>query len=438
MRVVHLAAGAAGMYCGSCLHDCRLTAALRAQGRDAVLVPLYTPVRTDETDPSTPHVYYGGINVYLQQASALFRHTPWLLDRLFDAPALLRAVGRLAARTGPAELGKLTAAVLAGERGPQRKELEKLVVGLRQLRPDLIYLPNLMFVGLARRLKAALHVPLLCGLTGEDIFLDRLPPPYRAQVFDMIRAAAAGIDGFIALTDYYAHHAAVHFGLPVDRIHRIPLGIQTADFAPAAGPPERPFTIGYLARICAAKGLADLAHAFRVLRRTGRDCRLRAAGYLGGADRPYLERIRAELGAEDLDFEYRGEVTRAEKRQFLQSLHVLSVPTVYAESKGLYVVEALAAGVPVVQPAHGSFPELIEATGGGLLYGPGDTEALVAHLARLMDDTALRQRLAEQGRAAVHRDFTAARMADAAWALYGRFVSSAHPPYDAASERHRC
>jgi glycosyltransferase involved in cell wall biosynthesis len=235
------------MYCGSCLHDCRLTAALRAQGRDAVLVPLYTPVRTDETDPSTPHVYYGGINVYLQQASALFRHTPWLLDRLFDAPALLRAVGRLAARTGPAELGKLTAAVLAGERGPQRKELEKLVVGLRQLRPDLIYLPNLMFVGLARRLKAALHVPLLCGLTGEDIFLDRLPPPYRAQVFDMIRAAAAGIDGFIALTDYYAHHAAVHFGLPVDRIHRIPLGIQTADFAPAAGPPERPFTIGYLA-----------------------------------------------------------------------------------------------------------------------------------------------------------------------------------------------
>ena len=52
MRVVYLIAGAGGMYCGSCLRDNRLAATLIKQGRDVVLVPLYTPIRTDEADVS--------------------------------------------------------------------------------------------------------------------------------------------------------------------------------------------------------------------------------------------------------------------------------------------------------------------------------------------------------------------------------------------------
>jgi len=95
MRITYLTAGAAGMYCGTCLQDNTLAAALRARGCDVLLVPLYTPIRTDETDVSLDRVFYGGINVYLQQKSALFRHTPWLFDRLLDLPALLRwATGR--------------------------------------------------------------------------------------------------------------------------------------------------------------------------------------------------------------------------------------------------------------------------------------------------------------------------------------------------------
>lgn len=424
MRVVYLAAGAAGMYCGSCLHDNRLAGALRAQGRDVVLVPLYTPLRTDETDFSERRVYYGGLNVYLQQTAALFRRTPEFLDRLLDAPTLLRGVGRFATRTRPEAVGALTLSVLQGAQGRQRKELEKLIRGLSELRPNLVHLPNLMFVGLAAALKDALQVPVLCGLTGEDIFLDHLPPPYRAQVFELIGARARDIDGFVALTDYYARHAVAHFGLPAERVHRIPMGIRVDDFHRPAAPVERPFVIGYLARICPKKGLAELARAFMALRQRGHDCRLHAAGYLGAADKPYLARIADELqtaGVRD-GFEYVGEVGREAKREFLESLHVLSVPTSYPESKGLYVLEALAAGVPVVQPAHGSFPELIAATGGGVLYEPGNMPALADALAGLMDEAPRRQQLAAQGRAAVHRDFTAERMADEAWRLYERFA----------------
>ena len=84
MRIAYLAAGAAGMYCGSCLHDNTLAAALLKQGEDVVLLPIYTPIRTDERDVSQPRVFIGGINAYLQQAVPLLRRTPVWLDRWLD------------------------------------------------------------------------------------------------------------------------------------------------------------------------------------------------------------------------------------------------------------------------------------------------------------------------------------------------------------------
>ena len=319
----------------------------------------------------------------------------------------------------------MTLSVLQGEQGAQRKELDKLITMLRQLRPDLIVLPNLLFAGLARPLKAALGKGIVCGLTGEDIFVDRLPEPCRAEVFTLIRERARDVAAFAALTGYYAEHATEHFGLPAERVHRITMGIRTADFAGAAAPPAEPFNVGYLARICADKGLHTLGEGVARLRSGGRRCRLHAAGYLGQADRPYLERVRASLrhsSNTDDALEYVGEVTRSEKVNFLGGLHVLALPTTYPESKGFPVLEALAAGVPVVLPNHGAFPELIAATGGGLLHEPGDTQALADTLARLMDDAELRRELADRGRTAVHALFTAERMATEAWELFERFV----------------
>ena len=429
MKVAILAAGAGGTYCGSCMHDNRLAATLLAQGRDVVLFPLYTPLRTDEPDASQQRVFYGGIGTYLKQISALFRHTPRWVDRVLDAPAMLRLVGRFALSTQPESLGPLTLSVMSGEHGAQRKELEKLIAGLRPFKPDLVQLPNLMFIGGARRLREALGVKVVCELTGEDIFLDRLREPFRTQAFQLIRQGVGDIDAFIALTDYYARHAAEHFGLPGRRVHRITMGIQTADFAAAPPPPAAPFTIGYLSRICPEKGLAALCDAFIRLRGDGRACRLRVAGYLGRAEHVYYDGavgLVRRAGFES-DLEYAGELTREGKIEFLRSLHVLSVPTTYAEAKGLYAFEALAAGVPVVLPNHGSFPELIAATGGGLLHAPGDPESLVQTLTQLMDDAALRQRLAADGRATVHKSFTAEKMANEAWQLYERVVSSAPP-----------
>src|SRR5215469_18674666 len=112
MRIAFITSGAAGMYCGSCMRDNTLTAALIRLGHDAVLIPTYTPIRTDEEDVSQRRVFFGGVNVYLQQRSGLFRYTPWLFDRLLDFPRLLRWVSRFARNTRPDQLGDMTVSML--------------------------------------------------------------------------------------------------------------------------------------------------------------------------------------------------------------------------------------------------------------------------------------------------------------------------------------
>jgi glycosyltransferase involved in cell wall biosynthesis len=427
VRVVYLTAGAAGMYCGSCMRDNTLVAALRARGREAMLVPLYTPIRTDEDDVSEPQVFYGGINVYLQQKSALFRHTPWLLDRLLDSPALLRKVTSGAGQGSFADLAAMTISMLKGEHGAQRKELSKLIRWLAEVRPDVVNLPNAMLVGAARAIKETLGTPVFCTLTGEDIFIDKLPEPHRGEVLDLIRERGREVSGFVAVSSYYAEYSRDQFGIPADRLHVIPLGVRVEAPADPTEPPAGPFTIGYLARICPAKGLHILCQALEILWRSGRSCRLRIAGYCGASDRAYLEGIRGHLAGEKLDHavDYVGEVDRPGKLGFLRSLHVLSVPTVYREAKGIYVLEALANGVPVIQPRHGAFPELVEATGGGLLFEPGDPGALAGAIAGLMDDPALRRELGRRGRSAVIESFTAELMAERTWALYKQELEKA-------------
>ena len=146
--------------------------------------------------------------------------------------------------------------------------------------------------------------------------------------------------------------------------------------------PSQPFTVGFFARIAPEKGLHVLAEAYRQLREDGRipEARLEVAGYMAPEHKSYLSEIEqamkdAGLGAE---FHYRGVLDREEKISFLRKLDVLSVPATYDEPKGIFLLEAMACGVPVVQPRRGAFTEIVEKTGGGLLVEPDSPESLAS------------------------------------------------------------
>jgi glycosyltransferase involved in cell wall biosynthesis len=410
------------------MRDNTLVAALARQGHEALLVPTYTPIRTDEEDVSQPRVFFGGINVYLQQKLGLFRHTPWFLDRLFDAPSLLRWVSRFAVKTQAQELGDLTTSMLKGEHGHQRKEVAKLATWLAtEVKPQVINLTNAILSGMVHELKRCVGVPVLCSLQGDDIFLDSLPEAFRTDCLKLIREHCREIDGFIATSHDYADFMADYFAVPRERIHVVHPGLNLRGFGGSRPErAERPFTIGYFARICPEKGLHVLAEAFHHLRQMegSPPVKLRVSGWLGENHKGYLADIHHRLKQQGhADFvEHVEAPDHAGKIDFFQSIDVLSVPTTYREPKGLYILEALANGVPVVQPRHGSFPELIDATGGGLLVNPADPLDLAKALRQLVDNPPRAADLGRKGQLAVHGRFTAVRMAEETAAIYARYV----------------
>jgi glycosyltransferase involved in cell wall biosynthesis len=428
LRIAYLTAGAAGMYCGSCMHDNTLAAALTRLGVDIQLIPVYTPIRTDETDVSIDRVFLGGINVYLQQKFRLFRYLPALLDRVLNQPWLLRWATSQATDISLDELGALTVSMLQGLHGFQRKEVRQLCHWLAtSVRPDVVVLTNVLIGGCIPEIKRALHVPVLVTLQGDDLFLESLPAPHKSRAIAEIRRLTADADGFLVHSQYYADFMADYFGIAPEKLQRVPLGIDTSDFPATAGASfDAPPTVGYLARLAPEKGLHVLVEAFQQLRTLPgtEHARLQIAGWLSKSQRDYAEAQWTKLRAAGLAdaFQYEGSVDRAGKLEFLRHVHVLSVPTTYRDPKGLFVLEALAAGVPVVQPAHGAFPEMLAATGGGRLTTPDDPQALAQALHALLTDDQQRRQLGETGRRAVHERFHAAAMARATLEVLQRYV----------------
>ncbi len=432
MKIAYITAGAAGMYCGTCLHDNTLATALMARGHEVSLTPTYTPPRTDETSVAGDHIFFGAINVYLQQKVALFRHTPRFLDALLDNKRLLGMVSKFASGANDARmLGELTLSMLEAEEGRQAKELDKLVGWLEDiLQPEIVHLSFSLFAGFARRIKERLEVPVVCSLQGEDLFLSELEEPYLSRVLETLRERDRDVDAFIAPCRYYADLMSREHRIPRDKVRVARLGINPEGYAEVErrGGDDGATVIGYLARVCPEKGTGQIVDAFRLLcQQPGTEkVRLRIAGFMRERDREFVEEQKRRLAGWGLRdrVDFVGEVDFQGKLDFLSSVDVFSVPTVYREPKGLPVLEALAAGVPVVQPRHGAFPEWIEATGGGILVDPESPAALAVGLRQLTEDPERRRQLGRRGRAAALEKFNHNVAADEMLEIYGEVLDA--------------
>jgi glycosyltransferase involved in cell wall biosynthesis len=278
-----------------------------------------------------------------------------------------------------------------------------------------------------------LGVAVICTLSGEDLFLEKLPAPHYEEARRLLRQQVQPIHAFVSMNGYYANFMADYLSVSRDRIHVIPHGLNLDGHGTRAATNKGACTIGYLARIAPEKGLHLLVEAFERLMNDPEvpPIKLRVAGYLGELDRPYFETIRRRVQSwrEPDRFEYLGEVNRSDKIAFLQSLDLFSLPTVYRESKGLPVLEALANAVPVVLPAHGAFPELVADTGGGVLHEPGNSAALAAEFKRLLLDRQRAVALGQAGQSVVRQRYHMAAMAARTAELYAGIVvpAASHP-----------
>lgn len=418
MNIVQLTPGAGDMYCGNCAHDNTLVAALRELGHDAVMLPLYLPIHVDEENESDGRpIFFGGVNVYLEQKSAFYRRAPRWLHRLLNSRRLLEWAAGRAAITRAEDVGDVLLSMLKGESGNQACEIGELVAWLRsQAKPDVLCLSNALLIGMARRLKAELQTPVACLLQGEEPYLDALPAQYRDPAWQLLIQRAADVDAWIAPSRWAADRMITRLKLQPERVHVVYDGINLTGFEVRSSQPVNTAPVlGFFARMCRDKGLDTLVEAYIELKRRGSVPRLKLhiGGGCGPGDEPFVKGLRRRLA----EAGYIGETVfapnleRAEKIAFLSALTVFSVPALYGEAFGLYVIEALVAGIPVVQPRHGGFPEIIEATGGGLVCEPGNPKALADALETLLLNPAHAHALGVAGQKAAFERFSAEVMA---------------------------
>lgn len=430
MKILYLTGGAGQMYCGSCLRDNSLATELMSRRHQVTLLPVYTPTLTDEANVSSDKVFFGGISVYLEQYVPMFRHSPKWLDRLWDSKAMIALASRRSISVSPKMLGEMTVSMLKGEDGFQQKEIGKFLDWLKtEDIPDVVSLPYTLLLGMARPIKETLGRPISCTLQGEDLFLEGLHEPYRTESKNLIKEQLKYVDGFISVSEYYTQFMPGYLGIPQEKIHTVPLGINVDGYSKREGRSSETFRIGYFARLAPEKGLDVLADAYQQLRKSGQltNARLEVAGYLAPEHHNYLRNIENKLRDAGLanEFTYHGVVDREHKINFLKMLDVLSVPATYDEPKGLFLLEAMACGIPVVQPKRGGFTEVVEKTGGGLLVEPDSVDSLAQGLLKLERDRSLANELGSNGYQKVREHYTVSRMADRALEVYQHLIQHA-------------
>ena len=423
MNIVQITPGAGGMYCGNCFRDNALVHGMRKLGHTVLMVPLYLPMTLDEEDESsgTP-IFFGGVNVYLQQKSGLFKHLPKPIHQWLSSPQVLKWASGRAAKTRAADVGELTLSMMRGEEGQQSAELDQLISWLlSQKPPDVVCLSNALLIGMVRRLRRDLNTRVVCMLQGEDTFLDSLPTALRDRAWTLLADRAREVDLFIAPSHYYADAIRRRIGLPAEKIRVVYNGINLEGFKTRERPPATP-VLGYFARMCREKGLDTLIDAYLILRSENRipGLKLKVGGGCGPADEAFVTELEEKLEDAGVlnEVEFRPNLSRHTKQHFLRSLSVFSVPALYGEAFGLYLLEAWACGVPVVQPRTAAFPELIEFTHGGLLCEPGDAKALASAIETVLANREEAARMGAAGREAVATKLSMEKMAESVLHVY--------------------
>ena len=430
MNLAFLTPGTGSYYCGACMRDNALAKSLHAAGHQVSLLPMYLPLQLDEekhTQAGNP-IFFGGINVFLQQKLPIFRHLPPWLHKLLNHAGLLRSAAKRSHMTSAREHGEMALEMLRIESSPFDKELDKLIDFLATEKPDVLCLGTALQAGMIRQLKARLGVKVICTFQGEDSFLDGLPEPFKTSCWKELRTRVADADLLVAPSQFYADLMRRRFDTPDLRIEVMPNGIDLEGYRVSTLPTSAP-VIGYLARMIREKGVHHFVEAFIHLRKQLHhpDARLHIAGAATAGDQKLIAELQQKLSTAGLadQVTWSPNISREEKADLLASLTIFSVPATYPEAFGLYTVEALASGVPLVQPDASSFQEIIATSQAGILVPPGDPTALAAAWHDLLTRPEHLKELGENGRRAAEESYSVEAMRDRFLAL----VELVHPSH---------
>ena len=416
MKVISLTPGTGSFHCGSCIRDNTLVLAMRKLGHDVLMVPLYLPFVADEDTSEGVPVFLGGVNAYLQQKSSIFRAMPKWMDKIFDANFLLRKVSHKAGMTSARDLGEMTVSTLKGLGGFQKKEIAHLIKFIKgKEKPDVIMISNVLLTGLIKPIKEAIDCKVAVTLQGEDTFLDSLPDPWGKEAWDLIKSNCEDADIFFPVSHYHYKLMNARLSLPEEKVKVVYNGLKLEEFKTGYFPTNPP-VLGMLSRLIPGKGLDMLTEAYIHIRdkQLIPDLKLKVAGSKTKSEEAFLNSIQEKLRVagyiDDVEFAYN--ISEEEKIEFLSQLTIFSTPAEYGESFGLYVIEALASGLPVVQPDSAAFPELLGHIGSGQMYKTGDHKDLAEQIKAVYENLNEEKKSAATAAEKVKKEFSEDAMAN--------------------------
>ena len=416
MKILQIIPGSGGsFYCGNCLRDITYFEALRKLGHDVIKIPMYLPLFSDEHDIKDVPVFYGAVSIYLKHAYPVFKKAPTWFDRFLNSKPILKLAANMSGSTRATGLEDMTISMLLGEEGKQKEELERMVDWIEtHFQPDVIHLSNALLLGLAYKLKERIKAPVFCSLQDEDVWVDAMEQPFRDRVWNLMSEKGNGIDGFVSVSNYYAEVSKSKMTLPNDRVHSVHLGIDPENYA-FKNAAEKNRNIGFISRMCHSNGLDILVDAFILVKsKPGyEDVKLIITGGNTGDDLSNIRSTKRKLRKAGLlnHVEFQKDFEGQPRMDYFEKVSMISVPVRKGEAFGIYLIEALACGIPVVQPNLGAFPEIVEKSGGGIIYKENTPAQLAESLQKLLDDKKLLGELSNKARESAETSFNVNKLA---------------------------
>ena len=429
MNIIQIIPGSGGsFYCGNCLRDSKYVDALRNQGHQVVKIPMYLPLFSDEHDITDIPIFYGAISTYLKQVYPVFRKMPDWFEKLLNSKPMMKMAASMAGSTRAKGLEDMTISMLLGEQGEQKEELDKMVNWIAEhCKPDIIHISNALLLGLAKRLKEKTEVPVLCSLQDEDVWVDAMQPKFQQKIWDLMHERAEDVDALVAVSNFFAETMKKQMNLPAEKVHTFYLGVDASDYH-YISTKEKPRNVGYISRMCHENGFDIVVDAFIALKKLAgyEDVKLIATGGSTGDDAKYIKEQKQKIKENNLEnsFDILPEFEGDTRHDFFKKVSLISVPVRIGEAFGMYLLESMASGVPVVQPALGAFPEIIELSGGGVTYMPNSPEKLCETWIDLLNNPEKLEKLSINGHEGTKKKFNIHNHAAEIIGLYERLRTS--------------
>jgi len=418
MKITYLIPGSGdNFYCDNCQRDTLYVSWLKKlENIEISAIPLYLPPGEKNFGSEIENeVFFGAVSLYLKEKVPLFKSLPSFVDKILDSPALLSYAAKQAGTTNPDGLEQTTLSMIRTNDPSRKKEIIRLSNFISESGgTDIIHISNALIMGLAVQLKKAIGKPVICSLQNEDDWINEMKEPYQTQAWELIAEEEKHIDLFITPSEYFKTFIISKTGINPEKIFVVPSALEIVPEEMMRSIPESP-SIGFYSRLNRMNGLDKLIDAFIILknRNTHPGLKLHLSGGYTSDEKGYIKEQTTKLKNEGFenDVVLYNAFSGSQKQAFFNSIDLLSVPVLKYDAFGLYLLEAISYGVPVVQPDTGAFREIIESTHGGVLYAEDSVEKLADTLDEVLRDRESLRSIGLKGREIINENHTPKAMA---------------------------